>query len=276
VRIDDAGPRTWLLASAAAWALLAWLLATAGMGGRVEPLPPDPGLLKPLPPLQPAPAPRLGPLSQYREIAARPLFAEDRRPKPFVLQGDGTEVESKAFDYVLTSVLITPGLKLAILQPPDGSESLRVKLGEAPEPQPEWRLVALDPRSAVFEGPDGRHTMNLRVYSGVGGAAPTPVSGARRPGAAPDAMPDAVQDADRVPITPPADGNGGAVPSAPVPKPASSQRPPANSKPAPATPVEGAAPMTEQAQMEAIRQRIQQRRAKLRGESQSKPPAQSP
>ena len=47
MRIDDAGPRTWLLAGVAGWALVAWLLAVAGMGGRVEPLPDDPTLLQP-------------------------------------------------------------------------------------------------------------------------------------------------------------------------------------------------------------------------------------
>lgn len=269
MRIDDAGPRTWLLATVAGWAVLAWVLAIAGMGGHIASLPDDPGLLQPLPPSRPAPPLRLGPISQYGEIAARPLFAEDRRPKPFYLEGQGDEADGKAFDYVLTSVLITPGLKLAILQSPDGGESLRVKLGEAPEPQPDWRLVALNPRSAVFEGPDGRRTMDLRVFDGVGGAAPTAVSANGGAGGV-----------DRVPIIPP--GEDAAVeamaPAAPVPtpKPATSSPRQPTRTPAPPSNVEGAAPMTDQAQMEAIRQRIQERRAKLRGDSAIKPPAQSP
>ena len=48
VRVDSAGPRTWLLATLAGWALLAWLLALLGMGGRIAPLADDPALLQPL------------------------------------------------------------------------------------------------------------------------------------------------------------------------------------------------------------------------------------
>src|SRR5690606_23294166 len=93
VRLDDAGPRSWLLAGIAGWALAAWLLALAGMGGRVEPLADDPALLKPLPPVRPAPALRLGPPGQYEAIATRPLFSADRKPQPFFLQGEGDAVE---------------------------------------------------------------------------------------------------------------------------------------------------------------------------------------
>ena len=49
MRVDAAAPRTWLLAAVAAWALLTWLLAVAGMGGRVGVLPDDPTLRQPLP-----------------------------------------------------------------------------------------------------------------------------------------------------------------------------------------------------------------------------------
>ena len=45
MRVEDAGPRTWLLAALAGCALVAWLLAVAGMGGRIEPLPDDPAQL---------------------------------------------------------------------------------------------------------------------------------------------------------------------------------------------------------------------------------------
>lgn len=276
MRIDDAGPRTWLLATAAGWALLVWLLATAGMGGRVEPLPADPGLLKPLPSVRPAPASRLGAAGEYREIATRPLFSADRRPKPFVLQGKADQAGNGAFDYVLTGVLITPDLKMAILQPPSGGDSLRVRLGEAPQPQPDWRLVTLNPRSAVFEGPDGRHTLDLRVFAGVGGQAPTEVSRERRP----ETMPGA----DQVPVTPPPVGSVDDAASPAVPTPAAG--PAQTNGTAPATRGEATQrgttrreadqPMTDQAQMDAIRQRIQERRAKLRGKSPAKPPAQSP
>ncbi|RPE79555.1 general secretion pathway protein N [Vulcaniibacterium tengchongense] len=247
MRLDDAGPRTWLLAACAGWALLAWLLALAGMGGRVQPLADDPGQLPPLPqPRPPSAATEIGPLSRYDQFAARPLFTQDRRPKPFVLQGQGDgEAQAADFDYVLTSVLITPGLRMAILQPPDGGDSVRVKLGEAPGSLPAWRLVELDRRGAVFEGPEGRRELNLRVFDGKGGQPPTPSGLAGRPAPV------------GVPVAPPQ----------PAPVPA----PPPGAEPTPQ--------QTEQAQMEAIRRRIEARRAQLRqqqSQQSPQPPQNSP
>ncbi len=261
VRVDDIGARTWLLAVVAGWAVLAWLLAVLGMGGRIAPLADDTGLVKPIPALPAGSASRLGPISQYAEIGARPLFSVDRRPRPFSLQGDadGTDA-SQEFDYLLTSVLITPTLQLAILQSPDGSKSARVKLGEAPESHPAWRLSALNARSAVFDGPSGPRTLELRVFDGIGGQPPTAVAREGQPPVA-------------VPVTAPTDGHGMAprttsTPSQPSP---AAPRAPGTVKPAPATTTP---PMTEQAQMEAIRQRIQARRAQLR--QQQSPPTQPP
>jgi general secretion pathway protein N len=267
MRFDDAPPRTWLLAALAGWALVAWALALAGMGGRIGLLEEDPGLLRPLPPLRPAAAERLGPLGQYSEIASRPLFSTDRRPKPFSLRGANGEAQATQFDYRLTSVLITPGLQLAILQPPDGSKSVRVRVGEAPESHPAWRLTTLNPRSAVFEGPEGQRTLDLRVFDGQGGQPPTP-------SAAPTPRPGAPG------MNNPADGSvppprpiveaprpaGTTNPAVPVPPPPRTDAPEANAP----------APQTDQAQMEAIRQRIQARREQLRQQQQSRtqPPAQ--
>ncbi|KGM55181.1 hypothetical protein N799_03860 [Lysobacter arseniciresistens ZS79] len=261
MRIEDAGPRTWLLAGVAGWALLAWVLAAAGMGGRVVPLPDDPTLLQPLPPVRPAPPARLGAPGQYAGIAARPLFSPDRQPAPFFLQG-GEEAESTAFDYQLTSVMITPRLKLAIIQPADGGESVRVRLGDAPESHPSWRLSGLSERSAVFEGPEGQRTLGLRVFDGVGGARPTEVGspspdamspGAARPGAgartSASAAPAPRSDA-------PADAQAGANAEAESAEDASA----------------GAAPSPDDARMEAIRARIQARRARLHGEPAPVPP----
>ena len=83
MRVEGIAPRTWLLGTLAGWALLVWLLALLGMGNRVQHLPEDPSLVPRLPQLATAPPERLGPLSQYSEISARPLFSEDRRPQPF-------------------------------------------------------------------------------------------------------------------------------------------------------------------------------------------------
>lgn len=248
MRIDDAGPRTWLLAGVAGWALVAWVLAVGGMGGRVEPLPDDPGQLAALPPVRPAPPLRLGPLAQYDAIAARPLFSADREPQPFFLQGEGEPAQQEAFDYILTSVLITPRLKLAIIQPAGGGESIRVMLDQAPESHPAWRLIGLGDRSAVFEGPEGRRDLSLRVYDGIGGERPTETG-------SPD---------DRVPVVPPgADARGATRGASPAEAPQ-------------AVDDATAQPAATQVQMDAIRQRIEQRRARLRDNSPPQPPANSP
>lgn len=279
--LDDAGPRTWLLAGAAGWAVLVWLLALAGMGRSAQPLPPDATQLRPLPQLRASTAKPLGPLAQYDQIAARPLFTQDRRPKPFFLPGQGGgESEKAAFDYVLTSVLITPTLKMAILQPADGSESVRVKLGEVPESHPAWRLTALDARSAVFEGAEGRREMTLRVFNGQGGQPPTVVAA---PAAGNAPRPSGV-------TVPPA-----SQPITPAPKPANAPTPPRPVAAAPAqapgtsaaSPQAGNnntsdstsdAPLTPEAQMEAIRKRIEARRAQMRQQQQQsgQPPAKTP
>jgi general secretion pathway protein N len=279
VRLDDAGPRTWLLATVAGWALLAWLLALAGMGRHAPGLEADPSLLRPLPSSRAAAAERLGPLAQYSQMGTRPLFSQDRQPKPFFLAGQGEgDNKNNAFDYVLTSVLIAPNLHMAILQPADGSESVRVKLGDVPESHPSWRLTALDARSAVFEGPEGRREMTLRVFDGQGGEPPTALN-MRPPGAQQPvgtSLPAGVQPSTKA-ASPqrPAANAARALPGGPYAAagPGSSAQAPARPV---ATPENDDAPITPEAQMEAIRKRIEARRAQMRQQQAAQPPAQTP
>ena len=260
MRVEGIAPRTWLLGTVAGWALLVWLLALLGMGNSVQHLPEDPSLVPRLPQLAPAPPERLGPLSQYGEISARPLFSENRLPQPFSLTADGDTDNAPKFDYVLTSVLITPTLKMAIVQPSAGGDSIRVKLGEASDALPSYRLTALNPRSAVFEGPDGEHALDLRVFDGNGGQPPTAVQ-----------LPEETTGAD-------------ATGAPPVPKPATRpvtpMKPPAESSstPPPALPSPATTPPTSddsgpdtEAQIEGIRKRIEERRKQLRQQSQNPP-----
>lgn len=263
MRVDNVAPRTWLLAAVAGWALLAWVLALAGMGGHAALLDDDASLLQALPQPRPSPPGRLGPLDQYGEIATRPLFADDRRPHPFSLQADKEEDQDNGFDYMLTGVLITPQLHMAIVQPTQGGDSVRVKLDTAADEIPAWRLVQLDARSAVFAGPDGQKTLELRVYDGRGGAAPTQLH---------DSTPMDNASMDGTPIR---DANTGSRPS--------DIKPVEPSQPA-AKPMSQAAPISEdradadagttdapdetsqgsQPQLDAIRERIEARRAQIR------------
>lgn len=262
MRLEAWSARTWVLAVFAGWAVLVVLLAVFGLGGRITPLPVDPELTQPLPRLPAAPPERLGPVAQYGEVGGRPLFAENRRPQPFFISGE--EAAAPAFDLVLSSVLITPALKLAIVQPAQGGEGLRVKLGESPTGFAGWRLVELEPRRAVFEGAEGRRELALRVFDGASGQPPTPMVVNRPPGS-PAPMP----------VVPPASvpqgrttgGNNApmatpTVPS-PAPPPVPPTQPPASSN-APSNAAASEPAMSTEQQMEAIRQRIEQRRAQLR------------
>lgn len=249
MRIDDAGPRTWLLGAVAAWALGLWLLALAGMGSRISPLEADASLMQPLPDPAPAAAARLGPASEYAAISTRPLLSPDRRPQPFSLQseGDGAPAQ-ETFDFVLTGVLITPALKMAILQPAGGGESVRLRVGQSPESAPSWRLVALGARGAVFEGPGGEQSLELRSYDGG--------ADLRRAGP-PMRMAAPMADAD-------ADAP---VQASPMPAPTEATEAPPVMQDA-----DGAT--TSQEQMEAIRKRIEARREQLRREARQPPQPQ--
>lgn len=271
MRVDDLGPKTWLLAGVATWGVLLWVLALAGMGGQVGEGEID-GEAQRLPGAVPAAKERLGPLGQYLEIGQRPLFSEDRQPKPFTISGNGEAPVVNTFDFALTSVLITPQAQVAILRPPgDSAQPVRVKMGEPVQGAQQWSLAVLNPRSAVFRGPEGEKTLELRVFDGVGGASPTAMN------FAPPPPPGDV--ANGVPGAPP-----GAVPPPPGAPP--QVEPPPNGDPSGGPPPQSTAAATEnsgeqaelssQQQLEAIRRRIEARRAQLRREQQMNQNAPSP
>src|SRR5690606_2935680 len=258
MRAEDAGARTWLYAALAGWALCVWVLAMFGMGGSIDRLDDDPSLRQALPAAVARAPERLGPLPQYGEIAARPLFTDNRRPQPFVIDpmadaGEG----SGGFDYVLTSVLRTPAVQLVILQPAGGGEPVRVRQGSAPDGAPGWVLQTGEARRAGFARPEGAQARGPRGFAGVGGQAPTPLN-------APDPMADA--SASPTP-TPAADPAMGAQPQA-----TGGAQGSRRDRPAPADPMADMAadgPSQQQAaqeQVEMIRRRIEERRARLRAE----------
>ncbi len=191
----------------------------------------------------------------YADIAARPLFAEDRKPRPYLLGGSEPGAASSAV--ALTGVLLTSEFGMAILTT-DQKQSLRLRLnGEAVNG---WQLVALEPRSATVSGPGGTQTLELVTFSGQGGEPPT-VLGTPVAAANPAARPP------------------GTVPPPPPPSPPYVDRP-VGAAPAPtATPAQNtAAPASQgpsEAQMQAIRARIQARRQQLQQQQQQsqRPPA---
>lgn len=271
MRVDSLAPKTWLLASIAVWALCLWLLAMAGMGKRLGDVPEDTAEQR-LPTTALPNGDRPGPLAQYSEIAARPLFSERRVPEPFTIDGNGQEAPTNPFDYVLTSVLMTPAVQLAILRPPgDGAKPVRVKLGEAVESAPQWTLASLQPRQAIFRGPEGEKIIDLRVFDGVGAILP-PRGIAAGPGL-PLPMPQPMQPSQPMPmpITDAAGPQGVLQADGSMVQPDGSVVPP-GSVPPPPSPPASADNVSTQAQLDAIRKRIEARRAQLRQQNQSSQP----
>ena len=273
MRFDSLSPRTWLLAGVAGWAVCLWVFALAGLGGRLGKLPDD---VEPqrLPATRLPAAERPGPPAQYVAIGEHPIFSENRQPQAFTIGGTADEAKANTFDFLLTSVLIAGDTRIAILRPTaDGAAPVRVKMGEAVDSAPQWTLAALQPRQATFRGLDGDRVLDLRVFDGNGGDAPPPMASA--------------------PV-PPGGAAGPVGPVGPVPPPPGvvvnqqgvSQVPPppgANAMPiAPVPPPPDAAPVSTEAQLEAIRKRIEARRAQLRqqaaqaGQTPGGEPGQTP
>lgn len=280
MRIDATNARTWLVAAVGGWALLFALLSLAGLGSRIGTLEDDGSVAAPIGPApgDAAPAP---PLSSLGEVAARPLFSGDRRPHPFFIDPqDEGEGAGTGFDYVLTSVLRTPDFAMAILQPSGGGESIRLKVGEGPPEASNWLLDSVDARSVVFTTPEGPRTLELRVFDGSGGQPPTPMTPTPPPGGQSPA-----QAASRPPLSPEQAARAAQQAADAAARAANSNAPtqsrgnaqPRGTAGQSGSPVSGndadtpeaAAAGPSEAQVEAIRRRIEERRARLRQQSNS-------
>jgi general secretion pathway protein N len=254
---DTLRPASLLIGAICLWAVSVLLLALFGLGTRVA----DSGLVASAPPIPQVTLAqtrsRLGPLIDYAQVGQRPLLMPDRRAPPAMAAAGATD----QLDVVLTSVLITPGLQMAILTDAKDQSNRRVRVGENVAGT-NWRLASLEPRRAVLDGPSGQRTLVLRVYDGKGGEAPTTVAGA-------------TQASDATPGTLRGEGDAGtrnAAASGATPA-AAGVRPPvtAVAAPPPPTPVPSMQPQptTQDAQIEAIRRRIEARRAQMRAEAQA-------
>ncbi len=171
IRIDARG---WLLVAIAGWALLCAIVALSGFGGRYHLLADDQSRVPPLPNIAQASAhPPLGPREDYAAAADRPLFYIDR--KPIAVHVPGQNTSAQPFNVILTSIIMTPTMQLAIVQDTQSRQSFRARMGQALEgPYAGWKLVAMTPRSAVFDGgSQGQTNLVLRVFDGHGGEMPT-------------------------------------------------------------------------------------------------------
>lgn len=256
-----AEPLTRAWTGATLWSLALFALALAGLGSRIAPA--GPAVIDRALPGVPAAAPeRLETLERYAEISQRPILFPERQPQPFTLVDETVEAPPQTFDYVLTGVVRSARLQLATLVPEAGGDPVRVRLGEAPAEAPDFRLVRLQPRGAVFEGPSGEVALELRVA----GSDPDAVAALQSriaEGEAVEAghMPDA------------SDPSMAQVANAPA---ADAQAAAADASAAAAQPAADPG-QPDQAQIDAIRQRIEARRAQLRQAAPvATPPKQSP
>lgn len=172
-----------LLAVVALWALIFTVSALTGLGGRYGVHPDDPSRVPPLPALDLSQARSLlQSVETYADIGERPLFNPDRRPLP-PEEGTGDTPPDDAapspspLDIAVTSIIMTPQVKIAIVTDNRSGKSQSLKVGDTLEgEQAGWRLTELEPRKAVFAGPSGSSAVDLRVFDGAGGQAPTPVA----------------------------------------------------------------------------------------------------
>jgi general secretion pathway protein N len=117
----------------------------------------------------------------YAGVLAHPVFNETREPTPVdavvAEDGAGAEPTAQPINVTLTSILITPKVKIAIVRDNNTGLSSVVKVGSALEgEQSGWKLVEVRPRGAVFEGQGlGRQDLELDVNTAAAAAgAPLP------------------------------------------------------------------------------------------------------
>ena len=251
MKLEQISLRTGFLLALAGWAAAVWLATGFGLGSQLPGADGDADAAPSLPALPALAAERMASADSYSAIGERPLFAEDRRPRPYLL-GGSEPAASAALR--LTGVLMTGNFSMATFTT-EQNRSVRLRLnGDAVDG---WQLVALEPRRATVIGPGGSQVLELAVFNGQGGEPPTVLRGAN--GAPP---------AGAI-VVPPSAG----APPAPPPAAASAQpaaQPAVNVPPAAATPPANNNGPSE-AQMQAIRERIQARRRQLQQQQQQQP-----
>ncbi|MDR2872971.1 MAG: hypothetical protein LBV45_10775 [Xanthomonadaceae bacterium] len=251
MRTEAVNFRTWLLGATAVWAVLVLVLSLAGLGSRVQSLPDSVDSAVALPRSHVLEPNRLGALDQYTGVSSRPLLMADRKPRPFFIEGNGPDsgASPSSFDYVLTSVLITPDFRMAILKPAqEGAQPIRIRQGETLSSAPGWRLNEVQPRRAVFVGPGGQRELNLRIFDDKGGRVPESANAGNVTMAGGAPVPEGEMIGEPLP---PGTPSSTTTDSTAYPPPPSEDAPASNAAPS-------------QEQMEQIRRRIQERRAQLR------------
>ncbi|MEZ5465510.1 MAG: hypothetical protein R3F22_09875 [Lysobacteraceae bacterium] len=172
----------FMLAALTAWSLLVLALAWGGLGGRFGLHPEDAGRIEAVPEVAlSSNAAGMPDMDGYVGIAQRPLFNSDRLP--FV--GESSEDEDAVveeevlmpLDATLTGVIkIGEDTAIALIKGNKSGESQNVKVGDNLQGDLSiYKLVELEARKAVFDGPRGRSELELETFTGRGAKPPTAV-----------------------------------------------------------------------------------------------------
>lgn len=93
------------------------------------------------------------PEAQFAEIQQRPIFNEDRKPTPPAApEVAKTDMPAVPLNVTLTGIILTPNVRLAMVQDNAKNESVSLRLGmPLPGDQQVWTLSEIKNRSAVFK-----------------------------------------------------------------------------------------------------------------------------
>ncbi len=133
---------------------------------------------------------KLPDFAQYIEIAQRPLFTNDRKPRP-IDPNEGVVAQPDAappvpLNATLLGVLIDPEHRVAILRDNASSQVIRVREGmPLPGELSGWTLQELELRKAIFDGGTQQGTAELKLdmaKSPTGAPMPPPAAAVPPPG----------------------------------------------------------------------------------------------
>ncbi|NII11279.1 general secretion pathway protein GspN [Oleiagrimonas sp. C23AA] len=117
------------------------------------------------------------PPTRFAAAWEHPLFSADRQPHE-ATGGNGEHVSLG--DLVLTGIILTPGLHMALMHDAHGDKDVRVREGET-LPDSAWRLKSLAARHAVFVGGGPRTELTLKVAHADASAGPKGDAGQSAP-----------------------------------------------------------------------------------------------
>ncbi len=173
----------------------------------------------------------------------------DRKP---VAAADTDDSSSNIGDLELTGIIMTPGLRMALLRDRGKDTTVRVKEGTALA-DGHWTLASLSPRSAVFDNGGEHRELTLKV------AAPEALTkNAQRPGMPPGQVPGQPPQPPRPQPTP--SGNGVHVEQQPAPGMTGPSLPHPASPATRDTPPRQDDDALQRARIEALKQAVQKRR----------------